>query len=156
MKPSERRRRLQLPKLPQKFPKLSKKLLIVIGLVILCSFALFVFLYLGYFTRPVYNDVNEAISDIVASKKGVKYSLTDLPAGKCYWIRPGYNEEGHFVEIIEYDSEDSCIGMTTNYTFILLESALNIGTTDCICSKNSYTISKKLSTYGIDLDVVLK
>lgn len=148
IKPPEERKKIQLP-------KLNTKVLIAVGLVVLCSSTLFVFLkYFNFFTLVVYNDVNEVLGDVIASERNVKYSLSGLPAGHCYWVRPMYNESGYFVEIIEYRSEDSCIGVITNKTVLHLDSALNIGTSDCICSKNDYTVSKTLNEYGIYLRMV--
>jgi len=139
-----------------KKPMSKAKLSAIFGIIVLCCSALLLFVYFNYFAIVVYNDVNGAVAEMIASDKDVKYSLSDLPAGRCYWVRPMYNESGHFVEIIEYRAEDKCIGVMTNKTVLKLDSAFNVVTNDCICSKNSYIISNELSEYGIDLKMVLK
>jgi len=100
--------------------------------------------------------VNGAVAEMIASDKDVRYSLAGLPSERCYWLRPMYNETGHFVEIIEYRAEDRCVGMITNKTVLHLDSALNIGTSDCICSNKGYTMTKTLNEYGIYLKMVEK
>jgi len=140
-----------------KKPISKRKLSVLIVLPVLCLSILAIFLYFFYFALPVYSDVNAAVASIISSEVGdARYSLSGLPSGRCYWIRPMYNESGHFVEIIEYRAESVCIGVTTNKTVLHLASALNIVASDCICGNNSYTMEKTLDKYGINLKLVAK
>ena len=135
----------------------TKKLLLSVAVLILASVSILVaFYYFDYFAFPTYGNVDAAIMGMVGSEGNATASLSGLPAGRCYWIRPTYNESGHFVEVIEYDAESQCLGVVTNKTVLRLESALNIGTRDCVCGDSSYTMEKTLDRHGINLKLTAR
>jgi hypothetical protein len=142
-----------------RLPKISAKTFVMAVPIILCLSLLFVFIYYNYLTISdyggisTYDDINEAMVDILEPKEQVgRYSFSNLPENHCYWIRPSYNGTHHLVEIIDYESEDNCLGISTGKIVFVVDSSLNVVSDDCICD-DSFDIRKSFGNYGMDLEI---
>jgi len=143
--------------------RLKNYTIVLLMIAVPLSIGVMILLYQSL-TTPVYNDVETAVEDMfslgdvatggAAADSDVTYSLSKLPTGHCYWVRPTYNGTHSIIELIDYNSEDSCSGIPVDTSTFVLDTTLNIETDDCICSKDKLKIIKSLNDYGISLKIV--
>ena len=125
----------------------KKRILVAVILILVLISAYSI--YSNYFSKQTYSDLKDLLIEAIEGDSSVEYILSDLQEDKCYWIRPMYNSGEHYVELIEYSSNDSCMGPIENKTTIKLDSALNMGSKDCLCGNDNYKIIKTVNEDGI-------
>jgi hypothetical protein len=85
-------------------------------------------------------DLVHAVEDLF--KGNDKITLDIKKDDTCYWIVPGRDENGHFIEIREYGKEfGECVGVPRNTNYIRLDQKVNMYSQGCVC-KGSYVLER--------------
>ncbi|MCX6822209.1 MAG: hypothetical protein NTW30_05535 [Candidatus Aenigmarchaeota archaeon] len=129
------------------YKKYAIFLIVLIGLVLFLSFLLTSMTSIhdvslsisGRASVVTEKDVPSAVNRFLKEKKvlfDVKNNNT------CYWIIPGRDESGHFIEIQEFGREfGDCIGVPRNSTQIRVDKKFDMYSQGCVC-KGSYTLEQ--------------
>lgn len=109
----------------------------------------------GFVTSPQVKEVEvkSAVGDLVEGNGKVLLEVKDNST--CYWIIPGRDEAGNFIEIREYGREyGACIGVPRSSTYIRTEEKVFMSSQGCVCdgsyileeSSGGLKITKKIPT----------
>jgi len=99
-----------------------------------------------------YTDVKSGLENLY--KGNNKITLDMSKNDTCYWIIPGRDENGHFIEIREYGKEyGACLGIPRNTTYVRINKKLDMLSQGCVCngtyvleqSNGGLKISKQVS-----------
>jgi len=75
-----------------------------------------------------------ALTDLMKTKEKLIFDIKEN--NTCYWIRPGRDENGYYLEIKEYQNSGKikgCFGPVKNTKYIPVDHPTNIHGIDCIC-----------------------
>ena len=89
----------------------------------------------GFVTSPQIKEeeVKFAVRDLIKGNDKVLVEIKD--SNTCYWIIPGRDENGHFIEIREYGKQyGPCLGIPRNTTYIRVDKKVNMLSQGCVCN----------------------